>query len=105
MRNAHTTPIARPVDVALAYAANGWPVFPCHSILPNSGGCTCGDEHCATPATHAVIEHGEMLATVDVEHIRRWWEHWPRAGVAIRFESHIYVVKVQPDCWHCVEVA
>jgi putative DNA primase/helicase len=105
MRNAHTTPIAWPVDVALAYAAQGWAVFPCHTVLPNSGGCTCGDEHCATPAHHAVVDHGERFATTDEHMISLWWERWPRASVAIRSESHTFVVDVTPECWHCVQVA
>jgi Bifunctional DNA primase/polymerase, N-terminal/Primase C terminal 1 (PriCT-1) len=51
---------------ALAYAARGWPVFPCKpgSKAPNT-------------------EHGFLDATTDPAVIRAWWQRWPAANVAI----------------------
>jgi putative DNA primase/helicase len=67
------------LDAALAYAARGWPVFPCSpkdkrpllardvdgegKPIPNSGGVT--------------------KASTDPDQIRAWWKHWPKALVAI----------------------
>ncbi len=51
---------------ALAYAARGWPVFPCQA-----GG--------KAPATR----HGFHDATTDPDQIRWWWGHQPAANVAI----------------------
>jgi hypothetical protein len=54
------------VHRALAYAGNGWPVFPC---LP-------GEKR---PATR----HGFQDATTDPERIRAWWDRQPASNVAI----------------------
>jgi hypothetical protein len=54
------------LDAALAYAARGWPVFPCWPGRKN-------------PAT----EHGVLDATTDPEKIRAWWTAKPDANVAI----------------------
>jgi hypothetical protein len=53
-------------DAALAYAARGWPVFPCKPgrKVPNT-------------------EHGFLDATTDPAAIRAWWELHPRDNVAI----------------------
>ncbi len=51
---------------ALAYAARGWPVFPCQP-----GG--------KEPATR----HGFRDASTDPGRIRTWWNHRPAANVAI----------------------
>ena len=54
------------VERALAYAACGWPVFPCQP-----GG--------KQPATR----HGFLDATIDPDHIRWWWRRDPGANLAI----------------------
>ena len=54
------------VERALAYAACGWPVFPCQ---PGS----------KQPATR----HGFLDATTDPDHIRWWWRRVPGANLAI----------------------
>ena len=54
------------VERALAYAACGWPVFPCQ---PGS----------KLPATR----HGFLDATTDPDHIRWWWRRIPGANLAI----------------------
>jgi hypothetical protein len=64
---------------ALAYAARGWPVFPCHpetkqplvkgdrdaggSLIPNSGGV--------------------KKASIDPDQIREWWTRWPNAMIGL----------------------
>ena len=55
-----------PLETALAYAATGWPVFPCR---PGS----------KEPATR----NGFHDATTDPGQIRRWWHREPDRNVAI----------------------
>lgn len=55
---------------ALEYAAQGWPVFPIHSI--QGGHCTCGKADCQHPAKHPSTMHGLKDATCRAEEICRW---------------------------------
>jgi hypothetical protein len=59
------------LQAALAYAAQGLPVFPCK----NRPGC---DDN---KAPH--IKHGFLDATTDPEIIERWWCRWPDALIGI----------------------
>jgi hypothetical protein len=70
------------VDQALAYAARGWPVFPC---CPDQGRCPDAPGKCRTckaPIGQAVPD-GCLDATIDPAVIRSWWRRWPDANVAI----------------------
>jgi Virulence-associated protein E-like domain/Bifunctional DNA primase/polymerase, N-terminal/Primase C terminal 1 (PriCT-1) len=51
------------LEWALWYAALGWPVFPCRGKRP-------------------LTDHGLREASTDLEQIRRWWTHTPRANIA-----------------------
>lgn len=68
------------LEHALAYAARGWPVFPCHP--ENKRPLVGGD---IDPATGFEIPNtgGLKKATTDVAQIRAWWGRWPRAMVGI----------------------
>lgn len=70
---------------ALALAAQGVRVFPCHRVTED--GCTCGNYACKSPGKHPRndITHGHVNgaknATTDSEQIRYWWTKWHRSGL------------------------
>lgn len=72
---------------ALALAAQGVKVFPCHRV--DDGHCTCGDLECKSPGKHprtwkakggAVKANGSADATTDVVEIKSWWTKWGQHG-------------------------
>lgn len=92
-------PRPAPLDAALAYAGRGWAVFPCHAPADGPGQCSCWRADCSSPAKHPRVPGGLKSATMDVATIRRWWQRWPAANVAIRTGaiSGLVVVDVDPD--------
>ena len=78
LRNSRVTATGEVLRAALAYAAAGWPVFPCR---PDNPRCPHADKCrvCKSPLT----EHGFHNATTDRAVIRAWWERWPHANPAI----------------------
>lgn len=74
----------RLLDAALAYAAWGWPVFPCRPGLK-------------APASHkGLIEHGLKDATTDPERIRDWWWRWPHANIGLATGYLFDVIDIDP---------
>src|SRR3972149_3759493 len=75
-----------PLDYALWYARQGWPVFPMHSL--RDGRCTCRHgSKCDCPGKHPRTRHGRNNATTDERTIWRWWSptfgRWPDANIAV----------------------
>lgn len=60
------------LDHALAYAARGWPVFPCHPATKQ-------------PLVKSDIEGegGVKLASTDEATVRAWWKQWPNAMIGL----------------------
>lgn len=65
------------LSAALAYAARGWPVFPC---APRTGLDAKGKE---IGPKRPLIPGGFHAATYDPEQIRAWWARWPDALIAV----------------------
>ena len=92
-----STGLSKQAQAALAYAQRGWPVFPVFEIK-ESGDCACGRTHCGSAGKHPRTPHGLKEASTSAEQIRRWWNRWSNANVAIRtgMESGLVVLDVDP---------
>lgn len=90
---------ATPLQAALTYAARGWPVFPCHSMQPKTGACTCGAASCSSRAKHPATRQGFKDATTDLARVREIWARLPAAnvGVVTGRASGLVVLDVDPD--------
>lgn len=87
------------LSAALAYAARGWPVFPCHGII-DAYECTCPrGVDCDRAGKHPRISAGRNGASTDPDVIRRWWNTWHDAniGIATGKESGLIVIDVDDD--------
>ena len=86
------------LKAALAYAAIGWHVFPCHSI--KDGRCDCGNPVCKSPGKHpisALAPRGQDSATIREETIRQWWTQRPTANIAVFLgQSGLCAVDIDP---------
>lgn len=75
--------VASLLQIAIAYAMEGLPVFPLHGPL-KVGLCDCrAAEHCTSPAKHPRTPNGFKDASTNELDIRRWWREWPRANIGI----------------------
>jgi Bifunctional DNA primase/polymerase, N-terminal len=79
-----------PGRAAEVYAACGLPVLPCFEPTPDGacscragGGCRRAGKHPRLKATRPGVG-GVHEATCDLGTVRRWWQRWPSANVAIR---------------------
>lgn len=83
-------------DHALALAAAGWPIFPCHTLV--AGACTCG-RPCSSPGKHPLTRNGCLEATAASEQVAYWWPEgspW-NIGLATGAPSRSYVVDLDGD--------
>lgn len=85
------------LESALAYAANGWPVFPVHGVTDKLK-CTCGNAVCDTPGKHPIPRNGLKSATTDAGQIADWFRTYPWANVAIctGASANVFVLDVDP---------
>jgi hypothetical protein len=69
------------LTAALAYAARGWRVFPCHT--PTAQGCSCWQADCTNIGKHPRTPNGCKDATTAEAQIRAWWAMWPQANIGV----------------------
>lgn len=66
---------------ALELAAQGYRVFPCHTV--HGAACSCEDTYCTSPGKHPRTKHGVHDATKNPEKIEQWWGVWKDANIGI----------------------
>ena len=73
------------LTAALAYAAKGWRIFPCHTPILTPGRpprCSCSKaEQCAQMGKHPRTMNGLSDASNDPDKVRRWWTTFPDANI------------------------
>lgn len=91
-----TAPAPDMLAAALAYAAQGWPVVPCHTI--EFGVCTCHEgANCGSSGKHPRTKNGCKDASKDDDVIRSWWKKWPSANIGIATGNGLFVIDIDPD--------
>ncbi len=87
------------LDAALTRALAGAYVLPLW-WTDEAGTCECPKgRSCQSPGKHPLLRHGLREASGDPHTIRRWWQRWPQANVAVRTDD---VLRIDIDL---VEVA
>lgn len=88
--------MGRHADAALAAAAKGLPVFPCH-VRTDDGRCSCGKD-CASPAKHPLTRRGLLDASIHPGTVQAWWERWPWANIGMPTgePSGVVVLDIDP---------
>jgi hypothetical protein len=79
-----STTVPNMLTEALAYATQGVPIIPLHSV--RNGWCTCTKQNCKSPGKHPIeslAPNGLKNATKDADTIRRWWNHQRDANIGI----------------------
>src|SRR5580658_5131470 len=80
-------------ECALAYARNGWRVFPLHT--PQGSRCSCGRTECGSPGKHPRINSWQNAASCDPEAVAKWWTDFPDANIGMSLER-LVVLDVDP---------
>lgn len=102
------------LEAALAYAAAGWPVFPCNPTQddpgtpaakkrgkkPLVGGADKDEYGKAVPKTG-----GLWRASTDEAQIRQWWGKYPKAliGVPTGARIGLFVIDLDPRDGECID--
>lgn len=87
------------LETILSYAAAGLRVMPLHTPIlePQRLYCSCGRRCLHLLGKHPRIENNTKLASSDPETIRKWWNEWPDANVAIATGSGLAVLDLDPQ--------
>jgi hypothetical protein len=81
---------------ALAYARQGFRVFPLHHIEEDRE-CSCGKLQCSSAGKHPIFSGWQTEATTDETQIRAWWKEHPQANVGVRCGETLTVLDVDGD--------
>jgi putative DNA primase/helicase len=85
-------------DAAVAFARDGFRVFPAHTI--RNGACTCGGAKGCSPGKHPIgglVPRGVLNASSDPDVVTRWWGEVPDANIGIATGSGSNLVVLDVD--------
>jgi len=88
-------PVSDALDNALAFAADGYAVFPVWGVVENDTGawvCACGRPDCRSPGKHPIgrlVGNGVLDATTDPGIIAAWAADSPKANWAVSTDKLI----------------
>ena len=85
-------------DAALAYASEGYKVFPIHTM--RAGACSCGGAKNCKPAKHPIgnlAPRGVLNATKNPEVVAGWWAKEPNANIGIATGQASGIVALDVD--------
>ena len=69
-------------EAALGFAAQGFRIVPCHSVV--DGRCSCRwRAWCSKQGKHPRILKWTVKASCDPRTIRNWWKKWPIANIGL----------------------
>lgn len=85
-----------PLDHALAYAAAGFPVFPCKATSDKAKGSKA--PHLPGESAPGLRDGGHWLASIDRARLGGWWAKWPDAliGFPTGLRSRCVVIDLDP---------
>jgi hypothetical protein len=84
------------LETALLYAKAGLPVVPLHGL--KDGVCTCDEERrCTEPGKHPRTSNGFRDATTNLKKIKRFWQQWPNAKIALALGSEVIAVVIKGE--------
>lgn len=84
------------LEAALAYAARGWRVIPCHGV--QNGRCSCHKgRNCRSKGKHPRLTAWEKAATTDEEVITGWFERWPLSNVGLVWGPDSGIIDIEFD--------
>lgn len=88
----------RMLEAALAYAARGFKVFPCHTpkVTADVGDptCSCGRDDCQNIGKHPRTKNGLKDATNDPAKVTEFWHEWPMANIGLVTSSEYVVIDI-----------
>lgn len=84
------------LEAALAYAARGWRVIPCHAV--QNGRCSCHKgKNCRSKGKHPRLNAWEKAATTDEEVIAGWFDRWPLSNVGLVWGPDSKIIDIEFD--------
>jgi len=80
---------------AAQYAARGWYIVVCHGSSGDR--CTCGNESCATPGKHPVLNAWQHKSTIDEDELSHWFDGTKNFNVGVQLGEKSGIIDIEFD--------